>query len=92
VKEWDPMAIRLAILDHSYREPWSWHDGLLVDGAERLERWRDAGAGAAGLEEVRAALDEDLDLPGAVGAIDAAASAGGGVGEAAALLGVTLAR
>src|SRR5436305_6791594 len=26
VKEWDPMVVRLAILDHSYRQDWSWHD------------------------------------------------------------------
>ena len=37
---------------------------------------------------VRAALDDDLDTPGAVAAIDAAAAAGEGVSAAAALLGV----
>ena len=35
-------------------------------------------------------LDDDLDTPGAVAAIDAAAARGAGVGEAAALLGVDL--
>jgi L-cysteine:1D-myo-inositol 2-amino-2-deoxy-alpha-D-glucopyranoside ligase len=89
VKEWDPMAVRLAILDHSYRGPWVWHDGLLDQATERLDRWRAAGAGdpGAALAEVRAALDDDLDLPRAVRAIDDAAS---GVGQAARLLGVTL--
>jgi L-cysteine:1D-myo-inositol 2-amino-2-deoxy-alpha-D-glucopyranoside ligase len=38
---------------------------------------------------VRSALDDDLDTPGALSAIDAAAAAGKGVSEAAALLGVS---
>jgi L-cysteine:1D-myo-inositol 2-amino-2-deoxy-alpha-D-glucopyranoside ligase len=90
VKEWDPMVVRLAILDHSYRKAWSWHDGLLAEAADRLDRWRSAGHGDGGVEEVRAALDDDLDLPRAVAAVDAATDTGDGVGEAAALLGVAL--
>ena len=90
VKEWDPMAIRLAILDHSYRTAWAWHDGLLPEAAARLERWREAGEGDASLEEVRAALDDDLDLPSAIRAIDAAAAGGQGVRRAADLIGVAL--
>jgi L-cysteine:1D-myo-inositol 2-amino-2-deoxy-alpha-D-glucopyranoside ligase len=90
VKEWDPMAVRLAILDHSYRRPWPWHDGLLPDAAARLDRWREAGDGDGGLAAVRAALDDDLDVPAAIRAIDAAAAAGAGVHQAAGLLGVTL--
>jgi L-cysteine:1D-myo-inositol 2-amino-2-deoxy-alpha-D-glucopyranoside ligase len=39
---------------------------------------------------VRAALDDDLDSPAAVAAVDAAVAAGQGVSEAAALLGVLL--
>ena len=34
VKDWDPMAVRLAILDHSYRAPWAWHEGLLAKAAD----------------------------------------------------------
>ena len=26
VKEWEPMAVRLALLAHHYREDWEWHD------------------------------------------------------------------
>jgi len=92
VKEWDPMAVRLAILAHSYRGPWTWHDGLLAEAEARLERWRAAGAGDANVEEVRVALDDDLDLPRALRAIDGAAGAGRGSSRAAALLGVTLDR
>ena len=90
VKEWDPMAVRLAILDHSYRQPWAWDDGLLAEAADRLDTWRKAGDGAASLEEVRAALDDDLDLPRAIRAIDDAAAAGQGVRRAADLIGVAL--
>jgi L-cysteine:1D-myo-inositol 2-amino-2-deoxy-alpha-D-glucopyranoside ligase len=90
VKDWDPMAVRLAILDHSYRQPWSWHDGLLDGAATRLDRWRGAGAGDGGLDQVRAALDDDLDLPRALRAIDTAAASGAGVQAPAALLGVDL--
>ena len=92
VKDWDPMAVRLAIVDHSYRTPWVWHDGLLPQAAERLDRWRaaDAGGGAASLDDVRAALDDDLDLPRALRAIDDAAATGQGVRRAADLIGVAL--
>jgi L-cysteine:1D-myo-inositol 2-amino-2-deoxy-alpha-D-glucopyranoside ligase len=85
------MAVRLALLDHTWREPWEWADDLLPAATERLARWRASGAGEAGLEDVRAALDADLDLPTAVAAVDRAVTAGaGGVGRAAALLGVRL--
>ena len=55
---------------------------------ERLRAWVAAGNGGGALDEVRAALDEDLDTPGAIEAIDRAAAKGLGVSEAAALLGV----
>src|SRR3954470_11265147 len=40
VKEWDPMATRLALLTHHYRHPWDWTDQHMPSAAERLERWR----------------------------------------------------
>ncbi|MBV8162110.1 MAG: cysteine--tRNA ligase [Acidimicrobiia bacterium] len=89
VKEWDPMAVRLAILAHHYRSSWEWTDDLLPGAAERLERWRAAGEGDAGLDAVRAALDDDLDAPGALAAVDEMVSHGRGVSAAAALLGVS---
>lgn len=91
-EEWDPRAIRLACVSHHYRDSWEWNDELMPAAAERLELWVSAGAGDAALEEVRAALDDDLDTPGAVAAIDAAARAGSGVSRAAALLGVDVTR
>ena len=86
----DAAAIRLALLLHRYRRPWNWHDDLLVDAEARLARWRRAGLGDAALDATRAALDDDLDTPTALAAIDAAAEAGQRVSSAAELLGVAL--
>lgn len=90
LKDWEAPAIRLAVLSNHYRASWDWTDELMPAAAARLAAWRAAGAGSAGLEGARAALDRDLDTPAAVEIIDEAAAAGGGVSEAAALLGVTL--
>ncbi|MDP9005984.1 MAG: cysteine--tRNA ligase [Actinomycetota bacterium] len=91
LKDWEPAAIRLAILGRHYRHDWEWTDDLLAAAAARLDRWRGAGPGDGALEDVRAALDADLDTPGAVAAVDDAASSGHGVESAAALLGIALA-
>jgi L-cysteine:1D-myo-inositol 2-amino-2-deoxy-alpha-D-glucopyranoside ligase len=88
LKEWEGPAIRLAVLRHHYRTSWDWTDDLPAEATERLDRWREAGPGNAALEEVRAALDDDLDVPRAIAAIDEAAASGQGVSEAAGLLGV----
>ena len=94
LKEYDPQAIRLAIVAHHYRDSWEWNDSLMPAAAERLDAWQaspagQAEAGDAVLQQVRACLDDDLDTPSAVAAIDAAAHAGG-IAPAAALLGVQL--
>ncbi|MCO5319654.1 MAG: cysteine--tRNA ligase [Microthrixaceae bacterium] len=89
---WDPRAIRLACIVHHYRDPWEWNGDLMPEASSRLQRWIDAGEGDGALEEVRAALDDDLDTPGAIAAIDAAAAAGLGVSAAAGLLGVDTSR
>ncbi len=86
----DARAIRLAVVGHHYRDSWEWTDGLMPAATERLGRWADAGSGDGALDEVRLALDDDLDTPAAAAAIDAAAAAGHGVASAAALLGVIL--
>jgi L-cysteine:1D-myo-inositol 2-amino-2-deoxy-alpha-D-glucopyranoside ligase len=90
---YDPRAIRLAVVEHHYRTPWSWDDELMDRNAARLDRWLAGGGGddAEVLHEVRAALDDDLDTPRAVAAIDHAVARGAGVAGAAALLGVRLA-
>ncbi|MGH1491200.1 MAG: cysteine--tRNA ligase [Acidimicrobiales bacterium] len=98
-KTYDPRAIRLGIVVHHYRDPWEWNDQIMPDAAARLDRWLAADTAArsngtshdGALEEVRAALDNDLNTPAAIAAIDAAAEAGHGVATAALLLGVDLA-
>ena len=89
-KEWEAMAIRLMLVENHYRTGWEWDDTRMPRAAERLEGWRAAGQGRGGLDAVRAALDDDLDTPAAVAAIDAAAGEGEGVSEAAGLLGIVL--
>ncbi|HLG66596.1 MAG TPA: cysteine--tRNA ligase [Acidimicrobiales bacterium] len=94
LKDWEPMAIRLALLSHHYRADWEWSPADLAEADRRLRRWR-AGAGSgrqpeAALERVRQRLDDDLDTPGALAALDEHAAAGHDVGPAAGLLGVTL--
>ncbi len=90
LKAHEPAALRLALLAHHYRSSWDWEPGCLVEAEARLDRWRTAGRGEGALEEVRARLDDDLDTPGALVAIDEAAAAHRGISAAAALLGVEL--
>src|SRR5262245_9454525 len=40
----DPMAIRLAILAHHYRDDWDWTAAGLTAAVERLARWRGGAA------------------------------------------------
>jgi L-cysteine:1D-myo-inositol 2-amino-2-deoxy-alpha-D-glucopyranoside ligase len=96
--DWEPSAVRLALEDHHYRGDWEWTDGDMPRAAARLDSWRSAGPAApdddAGedpsLAAVRAALDDDLDTPAALAALDALASSGRPVAAGARLLGVTL--
>jgi L-cysteine:1D-myo-inositol 2-amino-2-deoxy-alpha-D-glucopyranoside ligase len=95
-KTYDTRAIRLGIVSHHYRDSWSWNDDIMPAAAARLEAWLAATTASGAVDSqtalagVRARLDDDLDTPGAVSAIDAAVSRGEGVGSAAALLGVFL--
>jgi L-cysteine:1D-myo-inositol 2-amino-2-deoxy-alpha-D-glucopyranoside ligase len=97
-KVWDSRAIRLAVLDHHYRQEWDWDDDVMPDATHRLKRWQAAAGGegartgGAVLEAVRAALDDDLDTPGALRFLDEAADAGRAVTAAAALIGVDVTR
>ena len=76
----DPMAVRLALLGHHYRDDWEWFDHEIDDATERLATWRaavDRPAGPSGAELVgalRAALSHDLDAPAALRAVDQWAS------------------
>ena len=91
-KTWDPRAIRLTVVENHYRTAWEWDDTRMPRNDERLRAWVAAGVGSGALDRVRAALDDDLNTTEAVDAIDAAARAGLGVSEAAALLGVDTSR
>ncbi|WP_419993594.1 cysteine--1-D-myo-inosityl 2-amino-2-deoxy-alpha-D-glucopyranoside ligase [Streptomyces boninensis] len=72
----EPAAIRLALLSRHYRADWEWTASVLSEAERRLARWRAAvsrpdGAPAEGcIEEVRAALADDLDAPAALAAVD----------------------
>ncbi len=111
LKEWEPAAVRLALLSHHYRPDWEWSNDDLVRAAARLDAWRAVDAGPRpdvvdagevvesgetlgsdedGLWRVRAALDDDLDTPTALAALDDEASLGRPVVRGAALLGITL--
>ena len=90
LKQWDGAVVRTMLVENHYRTAWEWDETRMPRAAERLEQWRVAGEGNGGLDEVRAALDEDLDTPSAVAAIDRAAAAGHGVSKAADLLGIEL--
>ena len=99
-KIYDTRAIRLGIVVHHYRHEWEWNDQIMPEAAARLERWLAANSASdtgaedvvedTVLEEVRAALDNDLDTPAAVAAIDAGAAAGKEIAAAAMLLGIDL--
>jgi L-cysteine:1D-myo-inositol 2-amino-2-deoxy-alpha-D-glucopyranoside ligase len=91
LKEYEPAAVRLALSAQHYRSSYDWLDALIEGAAQRLDRWSAAGRGDAGLDAVRARLDDDLDTPGALALLDEEVAAGRGVSEAAALLGVRLA-
>ncbi len=98
LESWEPAVVRLALLAHHYRADWQWDDAELEVAAARLERWRAAGTwrrdrsdgGAPALEAVRERLDDDLDVPGALVALDELADAGAPVAPGGALLGVDL--
>jgi L-cysteine:1D-myo-inositol 2-amino-2-deoxy-alpha-D-glucopyranoside ligase len=112
----DPRAIRLALLRHHYRAGFEWFDTDLDEGKALLRRLMTAAGAAGErasdppfkggadsrpfADEVRAALDDDLDVPRALDALDDLASAilsGGsdrdapaGLVELARLIGVDL--
>ncbi|NUS14117.1 MAG: cysteine--1-D-myo-inosityl 2-amino-2-deoxy-alpha-D-glucopyranoside ligase [Streptomyces sp.] len=73
----DPAAIRLALLAHHYRSDWEWTDAVLDTARDRVARWRAAVSRPDGppadalVDEIRAALADDLDAPRALAAVDA---------------------
>jgi L-cysteine:1D-myo-inositol 2-amino-2-deoxy-alpha-D-glucopyranoside ligase len=104
----DPRAIRLALMRHHYRAGFEWYDTDLDEGTALLHRLVQAAAAENGPDprpfaiRARNALDDDLDAPKALEALDDLASAilSGGddtsapevLRELGALLGVALDR
>ena len=73
----DPMAVRLALLSHHWRENWEWTPEQVTAATQRLAEWREAASLAETLDvtalatAVRTALRSDLDAPAAIAAVDA---------------------
>lgn len=74
----DPLAVRLALLRVPYREPAKLDPSHVSAAAFDLERWRrlvaawaeHPSAAMAGVEPVAERLQDDLDVPGALAALD----------------------
>jgi L-cysteine:1D-myo-inositol 2-amino-2-deoxy-alpha-D-glucopyranoside ligase len=91
--EWDPRTIRLGIISNHYRTEWEWSEQLMPTSQERLQNWLssvDYEDDGTLIDEVRLALDDDLDTPSACAKIDAAVQEGRNAGPAASLLGIEL--
>ncbi|GAA2830324.1 L-cysteine:1D-myo-inositol 2-amino-2-deoxy-alpha-D-glucopyranoside ligase [Leucobacter komagatae] len=80
----DPSAIRLALLANHYRTEWEWFDSDLERAERRLAAWREGldrttaepVSASAVLQQLRAALANDLDTPVMLATLDAALAAG----------------
>ena len=77
----DHRAIRLALLRHHYRAGFEWYDSDLEEGTALLHRLLAAAASPTGVDpapfaaRVRSAIDDDLNAPRALEALDDLASA-----------------
>lgn len=74
----DPSAIRLGVYAGHYRGDRDWSDDVLAAAQERLSHWRAAAKSPgqvesvqAVIQDVRAALADDLDTPRALKTLDA---------------------
>jgi L-cysteine:1D-myo-inositol 2-amino-2-deoxy-alpha-D-glucopyranoside ligase len=81
LKTADPRAIRLALLRHHYRHGFEWYHTDLEEGTALLHRLVAAATRPSGpdprayAQRVREAIDDDLDTPHALDALDDLASA-----------------
>lgn len=77
-------AIRLALLAHHYRTEWEWRDSDLETANRRLQAWRaglerrseEPAHAESVLQQLRAALANDLDTPVMLATLDAALDQG----------------
>ncbi|MGH8898367.1 MAG: cysteine--tRNA ligase [Egibacteraceae bacterium] len=76
LKQYEGPVIRLALMKRRYREGYEWQPDALPRAWKQLQRLRAAATGSGGadprpcLARVDAALDDDLDVPAALAAID----------------------
>jgi L-cysteine:1D-myo-inositol 2-amino-2-deoxy-alpha-D-glucopyranoside ligase len=96
LRRYDAGSIRVLLLRHHYRESWEYTQDQLDDAAAwttRLRAVADRSGHGSGesASAVRAALEDDLDTPGALRVLEDAVSGGAGDWRAAAdLLGLRL--
>ena len=79
VKEWPSNTIRLALANHHYRETWNWEDAdlpamreldaLITAAIKRQTSGRQSFNGKPFGADVLAALEDDLDTPRAIRAL-----------------------
>ncbi|SFS18269.1 L-cysteine:1D-myo-inositol 2-amino-2-deoxy-alpha-D-glucopyranoside ligase [Agrococcus baldri] len=98
-----PAALRLALLDHHWRQDWEWADDELEAAEQRLDRWLawsttpddDPSLGESVVPWLRVTLADDLNTPAALQAVDAfiqrAPADAGSLAAIDALLGIDLA-
>jgi L-cysteine:1D-myo-inositol 2-amino-2-deoxy-alpha-D-glucopyranoside ligase len=81
LKKADARAVRLALMHHHYRSGFEWYDSEIEEGSALLHRLVAAATCPDGpdprpfAQAVRDALDDDLDAPRALDALDDLASA-----------------
>ena len=81
LKKADARAVRLALMHHHYRSGFEWYDSEIEEGSALLHRLLAAASCPDGpdprplAQAVRDALDDDLDAPRALDALDDLASA-----------------
>jgi L-cysteine:1D-myo-inositol 2-amino-2-deoxy-alpha-D-glucopyranoside ligase len=95
-ERFDPMAVRRYLLEHHYRDGWTYDEAEMVEAASAVKRWTEAagtdGEDPAAAARFHQAMRSDLDTPAAIAALDAAAEAGAGatVRDLAGILGFVL--
>jgi L-cysteine:1D-myo-inositol 2-amino-2-deoxy-alpha-D-glucopyranoside ligase len=96
LRRYDADSVRVLLLRHHYREPWEYTEDQLDDAAAWTTRLRAAASrsrsgGGEGALAVRAALEDDLDTPRALHALEDVLGEGDGDWRGAAdLLGLRL--
>ena len=80
----DADAVRCTLLRHHYRTDWSFEEDEVERAAAAVGAWRRAAAEGVDVEDAAlearglAALEDDLDTPGVLAVLDAAADVGAG--------------